>query len=437
MPATIEQEPRTVEVTTPMAKELQKTTDAAVKAITGGGFDDPEFAASLQRAIDKDAGKEPEPEKKVEAEPEAKAKAEPEKKVEIPDDIPAELLGEKKVEKSDTSKEDAVKAEAERQKYLEEQIKGMTPKAAERFKKIESRAHEAEEKAKQIAATLESEKTAFQKQLQDQLAKIAAKTEPPAEVEAMKKRVAELEEVVSKTAITEDPRFKARYDGAIDAEIETAKKLVPSDKAEEFAEVLAMPVSKKRTQLLKELTEGMDDFERGGVLLSVRAIDGIASAKNVELAKFKENKVHVDAEQIRQKETEAARIQEIQKVAWTKGMAVVSSAETGLEVFRKAAGNDEWNAQVDQRIANVQRQLSNLEPEKIVEMAARAVASEDYRQRFLASRILVKKLSSELDELKKAEPEAGNDGGDAPNAPDTDDYVTASVKAATKAAGLR
>lgn len=440
MPAT-EQEPPVVETITQTAKELLAKSDASAKAVSGGGFDDPDFSASLQRAIDKDAGKEPEPEKEKVESPEAKARAEPEKKVaavEIPGDIPPELLGEKKVEKAEPEKEDTAKAEAERQKFLEEQTKGMTPKAAERFKKIESRAYEAEQKAKKIAETLEAEKSALQKQIQDIALKAAAKTEPPAETEAMKKRLAELEEVVSKTAIAEDPRFKARYDGQIAIEIESAKKLVPTDKADEFAELLAIPSSKKRTQLLKELTEGMDDFERGQVILAIKTIDNIASAKNAELANWKENKIHVEARQLEEQQVNSARQKEIQEVAWAKGMAIVSSPETGMEVFRKAAGADEWNAKVDQRIASVQRILTSQNaPEKLVEIAAKAVAAEEYRQLFFAQRALVLKQSAELAALKAAEPEAADDGGDGGDAPDTDDFVTAAVKGSLKSGALR
>lgn len=445
MPATIEKEPSIKETPTAMSARLKAETDAAAKAVSGGGFDDPEFSASLQAAIDKDSGKIPEKpaaddgKEKADADIAAKAAAEKKPAITIPGDIPPELLGEKPAEiKADKpAADEATKAEAERQKFLEEQTKGMTPKAAERFKKIELRAYEAEQKAKQIAAEKDAEKAALQKQIQDFALK-ASKTDQPSEVEAMKKQVEEWQAIVEKSAIQEDPRFKARYDGQISSEIEETKKMVAADNSGELAELMAIPVSKKRNERIKEIIDGLDDLDRIKVLNAVAKVDRISSEKASELSRWKENKIHVEARLVQEREVEMAKQKEIQQVAWDRGMTAVASPQTGLEVFRKAIGNDEWNAKVDGRVAAVQKMLANpnIPPEHLVEIVARSVASEDYRQMFLAQRILVQKMAAELAELKKAEPDAAEAGGGEGAAEDKDDFVTAAVKGSLKAGGL-
>lgn len=436
-----EQDTQVIEKPTAIAAQLQAATDSAVASIAGGGFSDPDFDRSIQEAIDKDAGKAPEapekPESKVVPAAE-KAAAKTAVTPEIADDIPPELLGEKKPDKAAEKAPDEAAAEAERQKFIEEQTKGMTPKAAERFKKIESRAAEAESRAKKIEAERSSDKTAFQKQLEELNLKVSAKAADGGDSERLKKQVEELEGIIQKSNLQEDPRFKAHYDGGIAAEIEKLSKAVPAENSEELAQLAALPESKKRNERIMEITEGLTDLQKVKVLSSIERVDRLASEKADQLSKWKENKIHLEAAEIKKREEASANHDEIRKVAWVKGMTVVSSPESGLEVFRKADGNDEWNSKVDSRVAEVQRILTTSNaPEKLVEIAARAVASEDYRRMFMAQRLLVQKLSSELAELKQAEPDASG-GNDSPNTvEDKDDYVTASVKAAAKAGALR
>lgn len=441
------EETQVMEKPTAIAAQLKAATDSAVSAVTNGGFNDPDFTASLQAAIDKDAGKEAaEPATRVKPDAatekvaaDSKPAVEKKPAIEIPDDIPAELLGEKKAEKVKEAAPDESAAEAERQKFIEEQTKGMTPKAAERFKKIESRAADAEARARKIEAERNSERAALQKQLEELNQKVSAKVEGGGETDRLKKQVEELEGIVQKSNLQADPRFKARYDDGIADEIGKLAKAVPSENSEELSQLAALPESKKRNERIMEIADGLTDLQKIKVLSSIERVDRLAAEKAQELSKWKENKIHLEAAEIRKREVESANQDEIRKVAWVKGMSAVSSPEGGLEVFRKADGNDEWNSKVDARVSEVQRLLtaSNLPPEKMVEIAARSVASEDYRRMFMAQRVLVQRLSSELAELKQAEPNAA-DGNDTEAAiEDKDDYTTAAVKASVKSGALR
>lgn len=439
------------ETSTALAADLKAKTDAAVAAVTGGGFDDPEFAASLQAAIDKDAGKEPSKPDSGTAAREAEkaaaqkagddaaavaAKAKTDKTVAktVPGDIPSALFGEKKEDKpvTDTS-------EADRLKFIEEQTKGMTPKAADRFKKIELRAYEAEQKAKKLEQERESEKVAIQKQIEELNLKAATKADE-AELAKLRKDLEERDAIIEKAALQEHPKFKAAYDGQIAIEIEKAKKAVPSEKADEIAQLLSLPESTKRNDRITEIAEELGEIQKTKLLASLERVDRLASDKAEQLSKWKENKIHVEADVIRQREAHASNTQEMYKVAWTKGMTEISSPDKGLEVFRKVDGEDEWNAGVDARIVQVQKLLlnQNRPPEELVTIAAKAVASDDYRRMFLAQRAVVRKLAEELENLKAASPNPGDDGGDGGSGiEDSDDFVTAAIKGVIKSGAVR
>lgn len=435
------------ETPTAAALALKATNDAALKQVAGGGFDDPSFEAEMQAAIDKDLGKAPE---KREPEPDAKAAAEKaavdaaaakaaEKKLPPVDDgIPPALMGEKPTaEKKVEPTPEA--AEAERKQYIAEQTKGMSPKAAARFETIEARAFKAEQTARKLEAERVAEKAAVQKQIEEINQQAADKVDE-AEVVKLRKQVEELDAVVQKSSLQEHPNFKAKYDGQISTEIEKVKKVVPTENADELAQLLSIPESKKRNERITEIANALEDIPKLKLLAAVERVDRWASEKSDELSKWKENKVHIEASAIRDREIDSAKVAEIQKVAWTKGMDVVSAPQTGLEVFQKADGYDDWNAKVDARVATVKNLLltKNPAPEKMVELVARAVAADDYRQMFMNQRIKLQQVTAELEELKKADPNAGDTDGDpSGGAEDKDDFVTAAVKASVRAGALR
>lgn len=437
-----------IETPTGITGDIKSQTDAALKEVQGGGFDDPAFDAALQAAMDKDAGKVPEappevPPKTQQPTPEAAAKAaelaaqqeELRRLQEAAGDIPPALLGEKPPE---TKPVDDATAAAERQKFIDEQTKGMTPKAAERFRKIENRAWEAEQKARKIEQEREATAASLKKQLAELEARAAEKKDIPAPDEALKKRLEELEELVSKTAISEDPRFKAKYDAPVEANLQKIKELAPADAADELAALAVMPKSKKVEERILELMDGLTDLQKRRIESVIVKIEETMAEKADRLKRWKEDKVHVEAEEIRKRETQQAELEVKRKVAWSNAMNALTS-DNGLEVFRKLDGNDAWNAKVDARLAQVQQQLaSELPPERVVEMAARSLAADEYRKMFLAQRVLVSKLSQELAALKQAQPDAGEDGGGAAGPVDDNrSFVDAAVEGTVKAGGLK
>lgn len=435
MPETIEQEPLAAEVSTHTAAELKKSNDAALKSVTGKGFDDPEFDTALQSAMDKDAGKEPAvaPEAKspaeaaLEAKPEEKkAEAKVELKLEPGDDLPPELLGIKpKAEKKE------VQTDADRQKFLEEQTKGMSPKASERFKSIEKKAWEAEQAARKST----EEAATLKKQLVEveQRAKTQNNVE---EVASLKKQIEEMDEHIKKVNLQEHPKFKAHYDGQINSEIETAKKFVKAEVADEVAQLLAIPESKKRNERLTEIVDEMTDIEKVKFLSSLDKIDRLSTEKSAELTNWKKNNLIADQLAAKQQSENIENQKQMADKIWTESVNRLTAPESQLELYRKVDGNDQWNSTVDNRLANVKRMFTSpMPPEKAVEMAALAMAAPEYRRMFLAQRVLVQKLSEELESLKGAEPNLEGGGGEGGGIPDHETYEQ-SVDRQLKAKGI-
>lgn len=437
MPAETEQ---VIETPTATARDLKAKTDAAVAAVQGGGFSDPEFEKSLQEAIDKDNGisnQTPNPEADPEPSPDVKIAAKPEaKKTEIKPapgtDLPTALL-----KKQEPKKEEAASATAdERQKFLDEQTKGMTPKAAARFKMIEGRAYEAEQKAKKLEAERAAEKIEVQKRIEE--AKAAIPNQSQTEVEALKKQLEEMDAIVKKANIESHPGFKASFDQPIASEIESVKKVVPADIADDLAHLISLPESARRNEKILQLTDKLDSITQQKIYRSMVEVDRLQAKRSSELANWKENHVHAEAYDIRKQQENAAKMKEIQDVAWAKGIGIVSSPEDGLEVYQKVEGEDEWNAAVEERMVKAKKLLNNpnIPPEALVEIAARAVATDDYRRMFFAQRSLVQKLSEELEAARSANPNVDGSAASG-NETDNDDFITAVTKGAVKAGGVK
>ena len=450
----------TTEISTDMTAQLKTQTDASLQAVTGKGFKDPEFEKSLQEAMDRDAGKLPaepvvepppvakQPDPAAQAEAATKAaelaaqQEELRKIQELAGDIPATLLGEKPPEKKVVLADDATRL-AERQKFLDEQTKGLSPKASERFKAIEAKAWESEQTARKLAAEREAETSALKKQL-DELAKKAATPPDTSEAEKLKKQIEEMDAIIKQRDLLEDPRFKAHFDGRIDSELEEMKKLVSADNADELAQLVLLPESKKRKERIKDMVDGLDDLDRIKVLRRIDNVDELKSARAKEIADWKNNRIHVEAKKLEdqktQQEKDRLKLEATQKEAWSLGLNSITSPERGLEVFRKLEGDDAWNAKVDSRLATVQKVLaSELRPDQLVEIAARSVAVDDYRKMFLAQRMLIQKLSTELASLKTVQPDAADDGGGAPSVDETSgmSFVQAAVHGAVKSGALK
>lgn len=386
------------------APQTKLQADIAAKtkaAVLDTGFEaDFDAAFDAARAADDlKAGRTPEtpvtPPKPPAEKPKAKEKPAPVA------DIPAELLGEKK--KSDASPTGGeAKTDDEREKFIKEQTAGLSPKAADRFRAIEKAKHEAEQKAAR------TEK--LERELAETQEKLKAASDN-AETKALKKKLEELDEIVSKAALSEHPKFKAAFDNQIAKAVATAKKQVGDDAAAEVEALLSLPDTAQRNRRLNEILQDLEPVQAGKFTKAIAEVDTLSAERTAQLGAWRENKVRM--QELAEKDA-AENAQAREKQVESALKAVVpkfTNAETGIELFRKVDGNEEWNKSVETRLENVKKlTAADLGREDIAEMAAWAMSGAEYRKLFLTQRALVLKLQEELEAMKGGEPGLGAGG---------------------------
>lgn len=380
---------------TATAKDIiEKTTTALADAgLTPSGTDEPSLDQEFDAAYRKDQNLEPvgSPQSPTSPKPPVGPKPASSSPLEAPSDIPEAAI--KPPEKKAPDATEAQK-EAAREKEIAENTKGLSPKAADRFRAIEKRAHEAEALAAKIP-TLEAELTKLK----------AAPTGNKEEIESLQKKIDELDAIVQKNALIEHPKFKEHYDGAIDKEIERVKAF-SGDHADEIAGLLRLPESKQRNERLAEIIAELDQIPAAKLVAAVDRVDRLVSEKATELNNWKENKLRMaNLEQQSFQERTQAGVAALGR-AVEATLLKVSDAANGLELFRQVDGNPAWNSTVQQRIESARRMAaSDVSPEMIAELSVAAVVAPEYRKLYLSQREFNQKLKEEITRLTGAEPD--------------------------------
>lgn len=404
--------------TAQQTKIAQVTSAAMVDTAFDSGFD-----AEVDAAIARDAGV-PAPEAKPEKVelPKATKADKAEAKPSIVD-IPEALLSKK--DKAEAKAE----VDGEREKAIKEQTAGMSQKAADRFRAIEAKAHAAEQKAAR-AEKLEKELADAQERLKGALDTTAA--------DALKKQFDEMSELLDKNAITEHPRFKAKFDIPLAKEIATAAKLVSKEAGPEVEALLSLPETAQRNRRLNEIAGELEEVERGKFIKAIDNADRLSTERAGEVANWKVNKTRLA------EVTEAEKQQAVghQKATIEKALKTVlprfTDDEKGVELFRKVDGNDEWNRVVESRLDNVRKlTAADLSKEDTAEMAAWAVSGSEYRKLFLTQRVLVARLQEEIASLKEGEPGLGTGTGTGGDDDESGSMVDIIARMAQKAGAVR
>lgn len=445
----------TIVAETQLAKEMKAKTEAAFKAVQQSppGIDSDAFGEELQAAIDKDLGKTtPDPTtppppppspSQPQAPPASAAKIEPAAKTD--DGIPSELFG-ATAKATEPPKQE--QTDAERQKFVEEQTKGMSLNASERFKAAYKREEEAIKKAKEFERKVADLEASNKKAVEEFQAKLQAAAAPK-ELEDLKKRVAELDEQLEKRALLDHPKFKAAFDNKIEAWIDVAKKYVGQEKAGEVAALLRLPDSTERNNKIDELAEGIEaSLTKTKFLNLVNEIDKVAADREEKVTQWKENKRLLDEQEARERAKQNEQNGQRQRQTaeqlnniWNDTTQRLTSKESELEWYQKIDGNENWNKQVDERLRHVRALAEeDMPPDKMYELSALALAAPMYRRMFLDERSRNMKLTGEIDSLKGAQPNpgaGGSGGGDDSGSVESDDYITAAERQLVKQGHLR
>lgn len=380
--------------TTSLADDMAKRFDEVFPAAKGGRplgqkiTDPPPEPAKIEADPAKADTKAPKAET-----PPAKTDTKAELKVPVPD----KLLN-----------PDEAKPAPEVEKEIAEATKGMSEKAAERWKKVHERATSAE---KQVA------------ELTSALTKVKAPQVDTEQLEALKKQNAELDEIVKRTAIEHHPKFKAHYDDGKEQLISTAKDIVGEKLAKDVEKLLRNPSD----EAFDKLQEEIGSFNAAQVAAIASQIKKLDTERAHELKNSK-----AAYSEVMKRQQEQAQEQQERHVKQLESAAEKAIKGAAQEiVFREAEGEDDWNKGVQERLQNIRNIVKDdLNPTDKAQLAMQAMAGHKYRELFHAQVQVIRALKNELKGMKAAEPAPGSSNGSSGLTPQEDNMDYASRIAA-------
>lgn len=251
------------------------------------------------------------------------------------------------------------------------------------------------------------------------------KEKPPVdpEVEARSKQLeAEnkaLTEKIIELDVTQHPRFKDYYEGGIDKQIGSAKRIVGTEKADQIEKILKMPESEyKQTQLREFVTDLDDDITKtrlGGIL---NKIDELKEDREAEIQKASTHRDRLVAD----RQGAAAKHQKALETAFSTVLKQLQDPKDGFAVYQKREGDTVWNAEVDKTVDTATKLLrsTNLKPETISRLTFDALALprvlQSYHSAVEGWKGEKAKYEAQIKELTAAQPGGrGNGGGTKPN----------------------
>lgn len=276
-------------------------------------------------------------------------------------------------------------------------------KAAD-WKKLKALREEAEKKASEIQAKYDltaKEYEEFRKKVGD-----------PARLEALNKRIAEVEaerekmaEILKREAIEKTEEFNSHWNGKLSKAIAKAKEAVGEEHAERVEQLMALPPSKWRKAQLNEIREEVEGLDADMFAMAVANYDEAREGREAQLKDSKAT--YENLKNMRIQDSEAARKMAEQKNEAALA-AVLSVARESMPAFKRTDDTDH-NAQVDaaEQFATrfFKKQLSDSE---LALLPVLAMEAKRYSERVVPSlEKKVAELEAALAEYRGAQPTPG------------------------------
>jgi hypothetical protein len=282
--------------------------------------------------------------------------------------------------------------------------------ATKRIQDLNSLVKEAQRRIKEEYEPARDTHQAKIKELETQLASMKeSPKQHQAKLEALTKERDELDATLKKVAIERHPNFKAAYDDKIASMIEKAKGIVGAENASVIDSIFAAkPDSAAAAEAYEQLVDAVGAFKANNLLVLKNRLDELKSERSTELENWKNNTSTVEQlERSKAVEAEKARLAE-RDLSIRKTLADITSEQSDLYVFRKVEGDNEWNAGVDQRLAEFQQfATQELTPQHQVELAKRAASAGGAFELINKLHADYVSVVEELTKIKKATPGFG------------------------------
>lgn len=262
-------------------------------------------------------------------------------------------------------------------------------------------ARKAAQKEKELALTKERDSIRTERdRLNDEIKALKSNGNSP-ELESLKKERDELSEHLRKVAVENHPKFKKYFDDKTTNQLNLAKAIVGTEKAEQVAALLKSPESAIREQQLESMLAELSPLQQtrlGGV---INAMSEIQAERQSEIAKAKDTYEHMTKQQ--EEGAKAAR----QKFEQLFDSAVKRAGDTkeGVAAYQNREGDDAWNEGVKKRVEIAKSILTgNSKPELIVEAALMAAAAPEFLKSHQAVLEENNRLKTQIAEMSSANP---------------------------------
>jgi hypothetical protein len=307
------------------------------------------------------------PAKSSEAKPEAKTETKPETR---PDKPP---------EKTETEEADKwPRSSAEWKKFRETRDRNYRERD-EKISALEKQLKERDEKLSQFSSAID-----------------------PKEFESIKTERDKLSEALRLAAVERHPRFQQYYDGKISSQVEAAKRIAPSEKADEIATLFKMEDSPWRAQRLEEIMGELTPLQSSRLGAILNSIDELRTERSTEIKRAADDyqKAVADTE-IKTKAAQEKSRAEAQKIF----EETLKAAQANLAPYQNKDGDETWNKSVAARIDNARQLLfGSLPPQELVRAALAASAVPALLEAHQAALAEIQKLTAQLAAAQKSSP---------------------------------
>lgn len=277
-----------------------------------------------------------------------------------------------------------------------------SPKAAEDFKLIKSRALAAESKI----AEIEKAHAAKLKEFEDKL-KVTSKVDPK-EIETLKGEVAKYRGIVETVTLEMDPNFQAKYENRAKTIIDGLRTVITEQKLKQLGELFQMPDGPAKQQQLLALADDLDDLQKVELMQANRDFRTMFHERNAELQKSREKL----AELQKGKQAEAEQLKQQRTQAFDAVAERVKGKEAGMFLFQLKDGDEAWNKGVEERVAMAKHIFEgNFENDsERADAAFWAASAEAILKDAIAAKAEIAELTARIQKISGASPQIKGGG---------------------------
>jgi hypothetical protein len=218
----------------------------------------------------------------------------------------------------------------------------------------------------------------------------------------------DLSERLRLAAIESHPKFKAYYDGKLNAQIELAKRIVGTDKADAITEALRLPEGAYKTSRIEELSVDLSQVQASRLGSVLNAIEEIEADKRNEVTRAKTD---YEAAQAKATAEAAASRERTASEANALFESIVKQAgdpKDGIAMFQTRDGDEAWNKAVKARIDGARATLfgngTGKSPDQLIRKALLAEAFPALLENYNSMLTELGNLKAQVDKLTRATP---------------------------------